>query len=83
VCRLCFFVCVPVSLLRVLIRWLAVGISAAHIAAYYGRCHVLEFLSKANVKYLFEEADDGSTPAHHAAAVGRIGEEKIQLRCSA
>ena len=75
---LCPFVCA-----RVFIRWLAVGISAAHIAAYYGQRNVLEFLSTANNKYLFEEADDGSTPAHHAAAVGRIGEEKIQLRCGA
>jgi hypothetical protein len=71
-------ICVSLSMCLYLL-----GISAAHIAAYYGQRKVLEFLSRANIKYLFEEADDGSTPAHHAAAVGRIGEEKIQLRCGA
>lgn len=49
------------------------GISAAHIAAYYGHWHVLEFLAKECTQHLFAEADDGGTPAHHAAAAGRTG----------
>ncbi len=49
------------------------GISAAHIAAYYGHWHVLQFLAKKNTQHLFAEADDGGTPAHHAAAAGRTG----------
>lgn len=54
------------------------GISVAHIAAFYGQWHVLEFLSAKGAKYLFVEADDGGTPAHHAAAAGRTGEDVHQ-----
>ena len=57
------------------------GISVAHIAAFYGQWHVLEFLSAKGAKYLFVEADDGGTPAHHAAAAGRTGEDVHQRHC--
>jgi len=57
------------------------GISVAHIAAFYGQWHVLEFLSAKGAKYLFVEADDKSTPAHHAAAAGRTGEDVHQPHC--
>ena len=47
------------------------GVTIAHVAAFYGQWHILEFLSKTDPKFLFEEANDGGTPAHHAAAAGR------------